>query len=51
MDPLRFLESEDIVEMIVMLTVANRWYQEKQKLDRQLAMFIVNTLAESMKKK
>lgn len=50
MDPMRFLESEDIVEMMVMLTVANRWHDTRQKLDRQLAMYIVNTLAESWKK-
>lgn len=45
---MRFLDSEDIVEMMVMSAVAERWRKERKELDRQLAIEIINTLSKSM---
>lgn len=47
MDPMRFLESDDPVEVIVMLSIARRWYERRLELDRQLAVEVNNVLAKS----
>lgn len=49
MDAMRFLESEDTVERIVMVAVANHWYKERDQLDQNLAIRIINQLGKGMK--
>jgi hypothetical protein len=49
MDPMRFLESEDPVEVSVMLAIAKSWTARKLEFDRSLAMEIINMLGKSMK--
>lgn len=50
MDPMRFLETEDTVERITMAKIADRWYEEREKLDRNLAVFIIENLQKGFKK-
>lgn len=50
MDPLRFLECEDPVESMICVAIMRRYFQMKKNLDRNLAVEIVNALAESMKR-
>lgn len=49
MDPMRFLESEDPVEVMIMLAVARRWFKRRLELDRNHAREIISALAKSMK--
>lgn len=49
MDPLRFLECEDPVEVMVTLAIVRRWFKRRMELDRNLAVEIINKLGKSMK--
>jgi hypothetical protein len=48
-DPWQLLNSEDPVEVMVMVSIARRWFAMKADLDRSLAHEIINTLGKSMK--
>jgi hypothetical protein len=50
MDPMRFLESDDPTERIVMVKIAERWYRERDILDHNLAVHIITELAKGLKK-
>jgi hypothetical protein len=50
MDPLYFLNCEDYLERLVMVKVADHWHREKEILDHNLAVEVVNALSKGMKK-
>lgn len=49
MDPMRFLESEDPIELAMMLAISDRYFRLRRDLDQQLATMIINKLAEAWK--
>ena len=49
MDPMRFMESDDSVERITMVKIAEKWYKERETLDRNLAVYIIDQLGKGMK--
>jgi hypothetical protein len=50
MDPMRFLESEDPVEVAVMWIIADHWLKVRYEQQKVLAHEIVKALAEAVKK-
>jgi hypothetical protein len=48
-DPIWFLRCDDPVEAMTAIATTDAYFKLRESLDRQLAVFIVNTLAKSMK--
>jgi ribosomal protein L17 len=50
MSPMRFLESRDRVETMVMIAITRKFHKRRRAMDRELATEIVNVLGQSLKK-
>jgi hypothetical protein len=48
-DPLRFLEATDPVEVAIMISIARHWQKLRLQLEESLANQIINALSKAMK--
>ncbi len=50
MDPLRYLDSDDSVEIMIINKVVEQYFEELRVIQKNLATEIINRLSESLSK-